>query len=234
MQNNHRLPIWTRLGAALSLVLFVVAMMLALFGLRATTTNASASSDAPALALSTTVLDTFNRANGGVGSNWSGVTGSSFYKLAANRLDVQLGGPLMWKTAFGTTQDAFITLQTIDKQSPSQGPLLKVQPGSMPDAGAIAVAYDAQAKAVRVSTLRVNAKSWTAYPKQATAFANGDRLGAGAGERHGRDLQERRTVGQRDTQRGRHELLQWQRRQDRHMDARRAKRGVGRLRRWDG
>jgi hypothetical protein len=145
VHTNHRLPIWARLGAALSLILFVVAMMLALFGLSAATTNASASS-APALALSTTVLDTFNRANGGVGSNWGGLTDTSFYKIASNRLDVQLGGPLAWKAAFGTNQDAFLTLQTIDKQSPSQGLLLKVQPGGMLDAGAIAVVYDRRRK----------------------------------------------------------------------------------------
>jgi hypothetical protein len=40
MHTNHRLPIWARLGAALSLILFIVAMVLALFGLSATTTNA--------------------------------------------------------------------------------------------------------------------------------------------------------------------------------------------------
>src|SRR5205085_5564880 len=74
----------------------------------------------------------------------------------------------------------FLTLQTIDKQSPLQGLLLKVQPGSMPDAGAIAVVYDAQAKAVRVSTLQLGAKSWTAYPSRAVRFANGDRMGARA------------------------------------------------------
>jgi hypothetical protein len=103
MHTNHRLPIWVRLGAALSLTLLVVAMMLALFGLNATTTSASASS-APALALSTTVLDTFNRANGSVGSNWSGLTGTNFYKIASKQLDVQLGGLLVWKAAFGSTQ----------------------------------------------------------------------------------------------------------------------------------
>src|SRR5436190_23553345 len=86
MHTNHRLLVWARLGAALSLILFIVAMVLALFGLSATTTNASASSDAPALALSTSVLDTFNRTNGGVGSNWGGLTNTSFYKIASNRL----------------------------------------------------------------------------------------------------------------------------------------------------
>jgi hypothetical protein len=33
---------------------------------------------------------------------------------------------------------------------------------------------------VRVSTLRVSAKSWTTYPGQPARFANGDRLSARA------------------------------------------------------
>src|SRR4051812_43680708 len=99
MHTNHRLPIWARLGAVLSLILFVVATMLALFGVSATTTIASVSSNAPTLALSTTVLDTFDRANGGVGGNWGGLTDTKYYKIVSNRLAVQLGGPLVWKAA---------------------------------------------------------------------------------------------------------------------------------------
>jgi hypothetical protein len=181
MHINQRLPILARLGAFVSLTLFVTPILLVFFGLSTTTTSASANMPAPApVALSTIVLDTFNRAKGVVGSNWGGLTSTSFYKIASNRLDVQLGGPMVWKSAFGATQDAFLTLQTIDKQSPSQGLLLKVQPGGMPDAGAIAVVYDAQARAVRVSTLQLGTKSWTSYPKWAATFTNGDRLGARA------------------------------------------------------
>jgi hypothetical protein len=127
------------------------------------------------------IRDTFNRANGGVGSNWEGRTGTSFYKIASNRLDVQSGGPLIWKTAlFGTRQEAYITLSTIDSRSPSQGVLLKVQTGSIPSAGAILVVYDAVAKAVRVSTLRLHTSTWTLYTNQSATFANGDQLGAQA------------------------------------------------------
>jgi kumamolisin len=129
--------------------------------------------------LSTTVLDTFNRANGSVGSNWRGATGTSFYRIAGNRLDVQLGGPLYWNpTAFGTNQAAFVTLSTIDAKSPSQGVLLKVQDGSVPSAGTIAVVYDALAKGVRVSTIRLGAPAWTPYGNTAVSFTNGDKLGA--------------------------------------------------------
>jgi len=125
-------------------------------------------------------LDTFNRANGSVGSNWEGLTGSVFYRIAGNKLDVQLGGPIVWKpSSFGTSQEAFVTLSTIDSGSRSQGLLLKVQTGSIPNSGAISVVYDARARAVRVSALRLGRNgNWTLYPSTAATFANGDRLGA--------------------------------------------------------
>ena len=127
----------------------------------------------------TTVLDNFNRADGSIGTNWRGVTDTAFYRLVGNRLDVQVGGPLYWNPAvFGTNQAAFVTLSTVDPHSPSQGVLLKVQDGSVPSAGTIAVVYDATAKAVRVSTIRLGALSWTPYGNTAVLFTNGDKLGA--------------------------------------------------------
>jgi hypothetical protein len=128
------------------------------------------------------VLDTFNRANGSVGSNWEGLTSTDFYKIATNKLDVQVGGPLVSKpSSFGTSQEAFVTLSTIDTKSPSQGLLLKVQSGSIPNSGAISVAYDAKAKAVRLSTLRLGQNgAWTLYAAKPATFANGDVLGARA------------------------------------------------------
>jgi hypothetical protein len=127
----------------------------------------------------TGVLDNFNRANGNVGSNWEGLTNTNFYKIASNKLDVQDGGPLVWKpTSFGTSQEAFITLAQIDRSSAWQGLLLKVQTGSIPMTAGISVVYDARAKAVRVSTLRLGDRSWTQYGNKAATFANGDVLGA--------------------------------------------------------
>lgn len=129
--------------------------------------------------LITTVLDTFNRADGNVGSNWRGATDPTFYRIASNRLDVQAGGPIFWNpAAFGTNQAAFVTLSTVDTKGPSQGVLLKVQSGTVPDAGAISIVYDAAAKAVRVSTLRLGALAWTSYGSTAVLFTNGDKLGA--------------------------------------------------------
>ncbi|MEZ4734451.1 MAG: hypothetical protein R3E79_45755 [Caldilineaceae bacterium] len=108
---------------------------------------------APVDACTTTALrDDFNRANGGLGSKWAGLTGQSFYKIAGNQVDVQLGGPVVWRpTTFGVNQAAFVTLSTLDGASPSQGVLLKVQSGTIPNAGAISVVYDSRAKAVRLN-----------------------------------------------------------------------------------
>jgi hypothetical protein len=127
----------------------------------------------------TTVLDAFNRADGRVGGNWRGATGTRFYRIAGNRLDVQAGGPMYWNpAAFGTNQAAFVTLGTVAPNSPSQGVLLKVQSGGVPHASAIAVVYDAAARAVRVSTLRRGAPMWTPYGHTAVRFNDGDKLGA--------------------------------------------------------
>jgi hypothetical protein len=43
----------------------------------------------------------------------SRLTTQAFYKLAANKLDVRAGGPLVWKpSTFGASQEAFVTLST--------------------------------------------------------------------------------------------------------------------------
>jgi hypothetical protein len=129
----------------------------------------------------TTILDNFNRTNGGVGSNWILANQTSFYKITNNRLDVQLGGALIWKpTSFGTTQEAFITLSTVDTNSLSQGVILKAQSTSKTESGVILVVYDALTKAVRVSTLRSNKPTWTNYGNTSITFSNGDQLGARA------------------------------------------------------
>jgi len=127
--------------------------------------------------LTTALRDDFNRADGSLGDNWVGLNDPRFFQLAGNGVDVQLGGPLLWKPmTFGVNQAAFVTLSTLDGASPSQGVLLKVQSGTIPNAGAIAVVYDSLAQAVRVSTLRLNRLVWTAYPNLPITFTNGDKL----------------------------------------------------------
>ena len=89
-----------------------------------------------------------------------------------------MGGPIVWNTEFGPTQEAFVTLSAIDSRSVSQGLLLKVGAGNIANATAITVTYDARARGVSVSALRANARSWTLYPRRPVTFGNGDRLGA--------------------------------------------------------
>lgn len=91
--------------------------------------------------------------------------------------------PIYWNvTSFGVSQEAFVTLKTVDAAGVEQDLLLKVQKGpnaTAPDysKGVIEVDYLAQTKKVRVAALRPN-KSWTNYPPITAEFKNGDQLGA--------------------------------------------------------
>jgi hypothetical protein len=124
-------------------------------------------------------LDTFNRSNGRLGSNWRGLTGDRQYRLKSGRVDVENGGHVYWNpTTFGPSQGAHVTLSTVDTRSASQGLLLKVQTGSVPQAGAIAVVYDGKVRAVRVTTFRLGALSWKSYGNTPVTFVNGDELSA--------------------------------------------------------
>ncbi len=72
----------------------------------------------------TGVLDTFNRANGTIGSSWAGDT--SGYSIAANQLDVGEGGMITWQqTNFGADQEAYLTMKGVDTQGSEQDLLLK-------------------------------------------------------------------------------------------------------------
>lgn len=125
------------------------------------------------------VLDTFNRANGHLGNTWAGAAVDLFYKVKNQKAEVGLGGPAYWNAAsFGVAQTAFVTLSTVDRTSRSQGVLLKVQTGSVPNAGAIAVVYDGPGRAVRVSTIRLGALAWKPYTQTPVTFVNGDKLTA--------------------------------------------------------
>jgi len=126
------------------------------------------------------VLDDFDRSAGPVGGNWGGATGTRSYRLAHHRLDAGQGGPLVFGVAFGPTQEASVTLATIDRGGESQGLLLKVQSASTLDRGALVVAYDARAGAVRVSSTRGGHARGSSYPKVGARFAAGDVLTARA------------------------------------------------------
>lgn len=99
--------------------------------------NSTSSSSFP----STGVLDDFNRSDGAIGGNWSGVTLG--YSIANNHLNNVSGGDIYWsQTAFGSNQEAYVTLVNIDQAGDQPGLGLKAQSNSSWAAGGIAVIYD--------------------------------------------------------------------------------------------
>ncbi|WP_370614580.1 family 78 glycoside hydrolase catalytic domain [Mumia qirimensis] len=126
------------------------------------------------------LLDDFERPDGPVGAGWTGLPGPAFYRVVDRGLDVRLGGPLVWKESFGTTQEASVRIRQVDTRA-AQGLLLKVQTGSIPDAGAISVVYDGRSKGVRVSALRLARNGWTDYGLTQVTLADGDVLRARVG-----------------------------------------------------
>ena len=123
------------------------------------------------------VLDSFNRADGPLGPDWSGAAGVIFNRVSAGRLLVQVGGPALWgRQSFGSSQSAAVTLTSLPSFGIGQSLLLKVQG----DGTSIAVTYDARLRNVRVTTLRVGGVTLTTYPASGATFASSDRFGAAA------------------------------------------------------
>ena len=127
---------------------------------------------------STSLLDSFNRANGAPGTNWSGST--SGYAIASNRLDVGSGGALFWTSQFGPDQEAFVTLTTIDANGSEQNLLLKSQSRTSWNSGVIEVGYSAANKRIQVWTYSP-AQGWVQRGANiSVTLVNGDILGARA------------------------------------------------------
>jgi len=128
----------------------------------------------------TPVLDSFNRANGSIGSNWSWNT--SAFSIASNQLAPTVGDQMIFwnQTSFGTNQEAYYTFAPVDVDAQEQGLVLKAQSLTGWGNGLIEVVYHAANNAVRV---------WTYTPVQnwqqrgadiPVTFANSDQFGARA------------------------------------------------------
>ncbi|WP_448540242.1 ExeM/NucH family extracellular endonuclease [Roseiflexus sp.] len=127
----------------------------------------------------TGILDAFNRANGRLGRNWTGATQLDQYRIAGNRVDVEQGGAVLWKTQFGTDQEAFVTLTAIDPNSPHHTLLLKGR-GTNATQGAILVSYDAVNRQIVVEALQPGWGWRTVRVFTNVTLTNGDVLGARA------------------------------------------------------
>ena len=127
----------------------------------------------------TPVLDNFNRANGAVGSPWTGdVNGLTVAGNALTQTCCVVSA--VWNGAtFGPDQEAYITLNQITANAPEHDLMLKVQ-GTTYQSGHIEVRYDHVVRQLQVATY-LSSSGWTkrgaAIP---VTFVNGDRLGARA------------------------------------------------------
>lgn len=127
----------------------------------------------------TAVLDSFDRANGGLGASWSGSSGG--YSVAGNLLSVGSGGDVYWRgTAFGADQEVFITFSTLKATAEEQDLLLKSQSSTSYGSGVIEVWYDAVGKRVQVWTY-AGSQGWVQRGADLpVAFVSGDQFGARA------------------------------------------------------
>jgi RHS repeat-associated protein len=123
------------------------------------------------------VLDSFDRADGPVGSNWTGAT--SAFQIRDNQLAIAGGdNTLFWSQAFGAEQEASVTLSAIDSNSTEIDLLLKAQDSS--GCNLLEVWYQPATNVVQVWTCDP-ANGWRQQGSDiGVSFAPGDRFGARA------------------------------------------------------
>lgn len=129
------------------------------------------------------VLDNFNRANGSIGSNWSGYT--SAYSISSNQLSVDDNGSntdIYWgNEAFGADQEAYVTFTHIDPNAGEQDILLKSQGNTTWGDGVLEVLYDPAGQRVQVFTYEWPVVEWEQHGADIpVTFADGDTFGARA------------------------------------------------------
>jgi len=126
------------------------------------------------------VLDSFNRSNGAIGTNWGGNTGTAYYQIASNQLDVVAtgdAGPILWSpTSYGSTQQACVKLAAIDANADDIALILKAQSNSGLGNGQMEVLYDPTPGAIRIWTYD-SVNDWVQRGADLSAsFAAGDTL----------------------------------------------------------
>ena len=73
----------------------------------------------------TSVLDNFNRADGGIGSNWTSPSNS--WEVVSNKARQNSGEWVYWNaTNFGNDQEVFVTLDTLQTSNDETDILLKI------------------------------------------------------------------------------------------------------------
>jgi len=127
----------------------------------------------------TGLLDNFNRLNGVIGAGWAGDTGG--FAINNNRLDVGSGGDVLWtNSSFGSSQEAYVTLSTIDASAVEINLVLKSQSQSQWQSGALVIWYYPSGGWVSVWTY-APVGGWLQWGANIPlTLVNGDRLGTRA------------------------------------------------------
>ena len=129
------------------------------------------------------VLDSFNRANGAIGSNWSSNT--SAFSILSNQLDIVSSGwftDILWNvSSFGSDQEAYVTFVQLESASGNEHSLiLKSQSSSNTSSGVVYVMYDHTNHVAQVWTFEP-AQGWVQRGADIpVTFALGDQFGARA------------------------------------------------------
>jgi PKD repeat protein len=160
------------------------------FAVILTVTDGRGGSDTASVAVSVTtppngfpqtaILDNFNRANGGVGSNW--VDEPTQFTITSNVVGASNNNDhyIEWNGAtFGANQEAYVTISTASPTAIEQNLMLKTQ-GTTWLAGHIEVSYNAPGSRVFVYTFTPPSTWQTFGTLNGVTYAAGDRFGARA------------------------------------------------------
>ena len=127
---------------------------------------------------STSILDSFTRADGPIGSNWLGATQN--YSIATNTLQ-NVGGntdPIFWQSSFGADQEVFMTITSMDTTASEVDLVLKAQDTT--PCNLIEVWYQPSRGTAQVWTCH-NWGTWTQHGSDIPlSLAAGDQFGARA------------------------------------------------------
>jgi hypothetical protein len=131
----------------------------------------------------TGVVDAFNRANGGLGSQWTGSTSQNNFRIDGNAVQVRLGGDTYRSTTgFGADQEAYLTFTQVGPAAATKQGLILKRTGSgttASSASLIEVAYNRGTGRIDVRT-KASGGGLVDRASFPAVFSAGDQLGARA------------------------------------------------------
>jgi hypothetical protein len=149
-------------------------------------------------------FDNFNRADGPIGSNWT--VSNAYYQITNQHLAVRNSNTeVYWNaTRYGSDQEAYRSLNTVDPNGIENDLILKVQTEGNTLTGCIEVFYNPREHTVEVWTYDIGYTGWVnlgASMRGADAGEWGPTGSARAGERAGQGVRQRDAGAERGRER---------------------------------